>query len=59
MFLSARAVLTGKEYKVKCANCDDRNISVLKACSGCKKAYYCCRKCQEDHWTNHKANCHA
>jgi len=31
----------------------------LNTCSGCKRAYYCDRVCQKNHWKYHKDECKA
>ena len=55
------------ERRHVCANaaaCPLRNEPVarcgrvdLKACSGCKEAFYCDRHCQAAHWKEHKKTC--
>ncbi|XP_018329244.1 zinc finger MYND domain-containing protein 10 isoform X2 [Agrilus planipennis] len=40
----------------KCAKCDNKAI---QRCSRCKKQWYCSRRCQVEHWTQHKDECNA
>jgi TPR repeat protein len=42
-----------------CANCGtSREKDTLKACARCKAFYYCCKKCQVEHWkAGHKVDC--
>jgi len=44
--------------KTHCVFCFRRDIQ-LKACTGCRTATYCGRKCQELHWDKHKYTCKA
>ncbi|KAF8144349.1 hypothetical protein K438DRAFT_1874218 [Mycena galopus ATCC 62051] len=37
-----------------CASC---GVSATVRCSGCKKVWYCRKKCQEDHWGSHLVDC--
>ena len=44
--------------KNKCANCQvSNNETDLKKCSRCKEVRYCSRKCQVDHYPDHKFYC--
>ena len=38
-----------------CSNCFAKKTAAL--CSSCKKAGYCSKSCQKDHWNIHKSNC--
>lgn len=40
-----------------CANSGCNNINCTLKCSRCKKAYYCSRECQKNHWQSHRRNC--
>ena len=53
-----------------CANCGNSNVGKMPAvirkndnnhvymrCSRCKNAYYCNKKCQLEHWSEHKKTC--
>ena len=42
-----------------CSNCGVKGNPMvpLKACTGCKQAYYCGRPCQRAHWSLHKKAC--
>lgn len=44
-----------KERNKACFNCDLPDCS--NKCSACKKVYYCSKKCQTDHWKEHKEIC--
>ncbi|KAF8130951.1 hypothetical protein K438DRAFT_1885890 [Mycena galopus ATCC 62051] len=37
-----------------CASC---GVSATVRCSGCKKVWYCSKKCQEDQWGSHLVDC--
>jgi hypothetical protein len=39
-----------------CHNCHEKEIKLQK-CARCGCAMYCSRKCQKDHWKNHKKQC--
>jgi len=39
-----------------CAKCGKTGSGFSK-CSRCKEVYYCCRDCQKEDWSNHKADC--
>ncbi len=39
----------------KCDNC--QQIKKIKTCAWCKKAYYCSKECQVQHWKVHKKLC--
>ena len=39
-----------------CWNCDAINVKLYK-CTGCKKAYYCSKKCIEHDWSVHGGYC--
>ncbi|KAL3288444.1 hypothetical protein HHI36_002889 [Cryptolaemus montrouzieri] len=39
---------------ISCAKCGKDSI---QRCSRCKRSWYCSRKCQVMHWTQHKENC--
>ncbi|CAE6498967.1 unnamed protein product [Rhizoctonia solani] len=43
----------------KCWACGDRGKPTLLVCSRCKKARYCCSKCQKEDWKAHKGQCKA
>lgn len=40
--------------KPKCPVC---NEMASKCCSKCRQEWYCSRKCQVKHWSNHKKTC--
>lgn len=40
----------------ECAFCHS-NTESLKRCSGCKRAFYCSKTCQRNHWKEHKPEC--
>jgi len=42
----------------ECAFCHSKT-SDLKRCLGCKKVFYCGKKCQTQDWKKHKSNCQA
>lgn len=44
----------------ECENCkatDAKDGKPLKACSKCKKIFYCCKECQKGDWKKHKKIC--
>lgn len=46
---------------VQCAFCQKKkqHVQNLKRCSRCHKAWYCNKKCQRGHWSEHKKTCRA
>lgn len=38
-----------------CAHCKTRTLKL--PCCPCKEAYYCTKKCQKEHWKEHKKTC--
>lgn len=42
----------GKVYQCACGN-----FKNLKACSACKRIYYCSTECQKNDWSTHKTRC--
>ncbi|CAC5416530.1 unnamed protein product [Mytilus coruscus] len=66
-FISSDNVLNGNERGIQLPNdmisvveacCYCRKISQqLKSCSKCKKAKYCSKDCQTNHWIKHKHLC--
>ena len=40
----------------ECAFCHSKT-GTLKRCSGCKRVFYCSKKCQKSHWKEHKPEC--
>lgn len=41
-----------------CSNCGIKSQYKHPRCSGCRKAWYCSKKCQKSDWTVHKFQCH-
>ncbi|KAG5891672.1 hypothetical protein JTB14_020090 [Gonioctena quinquepunctata] len=39
------------------ANCAQCGKEAIQRCSRCHKAWYCTKKCQVDHWADHKSQC--
>ncbi|KAF7351652.1 MYND-type domain-containing protein [Mycena sanguinolenta] len=37
--------------------CESCGVSATVQCSGCKKVWYCSKKCQESDWDGHLVNC--
>ena len=56
---NARNRLFGTLDPVSGGKCDacGRTDTKLKACSRCKRAWYCSTDCQKSDWTVHKQNC--
>merc|ERR1712087_1092733 len=44
-------------FAPKCMVLESDTFSRFKLCSGCKMAYYCCRRCQKNAWPLHKIVC--
>ncbi|OWF53582.1 Ubiquitin carboxyl-terminal hydrolase 19 [Mizuhopecten yessoensis] len=44
-----------RQYR-KCMACD-KTASSMEHCNRCKVANYCSKKCQRQHWNEHKLNC--
>jgi hypothetical protein len=42
----------------RCAKCGCGSIEMPR-CSGCRRVFYCSKKCQREHWPDHKAACRA
>jgi len=40
-----------------CTKTTRDNGKALSLCTGCRKVYYCSRKCQKVNWKKHKVNC--
>lgn len=53
----AEYVRLGAQYLVLCANktCSLTGLSMF--CARCKTTLYCSRKCQKEHWREHKRDC--
>lgn len=51
-----RTKLVKKEYQ-ECDHCHAKSKKKLHKCGGCSKAFYCNKKCQHDHWEQHKKCC--
>ncbi len=49
--------LSAAPEMVPCASCG--NPDARQLCSGCRAACYCDKKCQRDHWPQHKKPCRA
>ena len=41
----------------KCASCKTKFVDKRSNCSGCMKVSYCDKKCQTEHWKEHKKDC--
>ncbi|KAK3593605.1 hypothetical protein CHS0354_018702 [Potamilus streckersoni] len=41
---------------INCKRCGNQE-KVMKRCTRCKHAYYCCRDCQIQDWPSHRAEC--
>ena len=39
-----------------CSNCSKEG-GTLSKCSACKRASYCSKECQKQHWNEHKKTC--
>lgn len=47
----------GECYNTYCKNTKSSDGAQLLNCAGCKKARYCSKDCQKQHWTDHKLYC--
>jgi hypothetical protein len=52
------ALFRGAGGQQTCAACGI-TFGGLKACKGCRRAYYCTKQCQTAHWPDHKRECRA
>ena len=50
-------VLNRKKYCSFCCNGTYNRRKDFHVCKRCKNAYYCNKKCQKMHWSEHKKNC--
>ena len=41
----------------RCAWCEKERYSNPKRCAGCRKVWYCSKRCQTDHWKFHVFDC--
>ncbi|KAI9034160.1 hypothetical protein DFJ74DRAFT_648431 [Hyaloraphidium curvatum] len=41
----------------KCGKLGDDDPAGLQRCSRCRNAFYCGRRCQQDDWSRHRAEC--
>ena len=54
-----QAIPTKRSTLSECGQCKsvEAGVGVYKACSRCKKVYYCSVECQKLNWSEHKLSC--